>query len=370
MSDSRTEIEIPETGLVPETIPPEAPEGDRARSPREEMMDRIAARAQEQRELEMRHGDVMDADARTAHLTFDTQDGNRDSVSHVEGSDHEPAGVVAPAASPSATPPQPPTQAAPDLFLVDVGGQQLNVSKEQLIQLARMGMIANQTVSDYQRQQQWQPQAPVQPPAPEPPPPVNRDKVRDVVKRLQYSSEDDATESLAGLIGDVVSQNRPSAPPIDQRAWINQASQETLRAIEAQRVVSTIRDEYPDIVGNVDFSHMAHMKAQQIRQELASLGRQATDLEVFREAGNRVRSLFNLSRPSETQPPSGSEPPASQAPNIRIQPRPHIDVRKRDAPRQTNQIDVRTSAPSQPRAPTAAELVEQMRKARGQTPMR
>jgi hypothetical protein len=360
---------------LPETIPPEAPEGDRARSPREEMMDRIAAHAQEQRELEMRHGDVMDADARTAHLTFDTQDGNRDFGVNVA----DAAGVETTPAQPSVPPstdqpgraPTQPVQPAPDLFLVDVGGQQLNVSKEQLIQLARMGMIANQTVSDYQRQQQWQPQAPVQTPAPEPPPPVNRDKVRDVVKRLQYSSEDDATESLAGLIGDVVSQNRPSAPPIDQRAWINQASQETLRAIEAQRVVSTIRDEYPDIVGNVDFSHMAHMKAQQIRQELVSLGRQATDLEIFREAGNRVRSLFNLSRPSETQPPSGSEPPASQASNIRVQPRPNVDARKREAPRSTSSVlDTRVATQSQPRAPTAAELVEKMRQQRGQSPMR
>lgn len=399
MSDSRTEIDIPESGLVPETIAPEAPEGDRVRSPREVMMDKIAARVNASREAELRVGEEMTSVARDSGLTFDT---------YVEP-DASTAGDTTNAPAPSilsprrtapqplseppsegsadlqASPSTPAAPPAPDLFLVDVGGQQIHVSREQLIELARMGAIANRTVHDFQQQQMgWNPTnysgqgqgvnlLPTQTGEvrgnPEPPP-VNRDKVRDVVKRLQYSSEDDATESLAGLIGDVVSQNRPTAPPIDQRAWINEASQETIRTIEARRVVETIKQEYPDIVGNADYSHMAFMKAQQIRQELASLGRQATDLQVFREAGDRVRSLFNLSRPNETLP-SGSEPPASQAPNIRIQPRPNVDARKREAPRSTSSVlDTRVATQSQPRAPTASELVEEMRRKRGQSPMR
>lgn len=397
MSDHRaTDIEVANTGLLPET--PEAaapPDGDRQPSPRELAMERIAANYERQRQRELdQAGEAGNQEAGVA--ANGAQRPVNPSLGELEEDrEYEDPYVdhAEPAATTRNTQPsdnqrgaesgqvqaQPPAQrpTAPELISVQVDGQQFQVTQEQLIQLARVGMIANHTVDQFQRMQQ----APVQQPAPQPqqrqeqPQALfDQERVRQAVKRIQFGSEDEGTSALSELIGDVVQRAAPRpAPPTDVVAIANQAARMAIHHSQSERDKATIQAEYGEILADPQLSQLAAINVGVLKQEAAMLGVQKSDLEIYREAGNRVFDALRRPRPGvAVEHPAGDPPasPASQAPNVVVR-RAATDARKREAPRSMSQvIDRRALAPETPRAPSGSDIVDMMRKARGQTSMK
>lgn len=365
MSDTRSDIEIPPTGLLPESQVDDAhqpEEGERQRTPRELAMERIAAHAEEIRQKEFAQSAIYDQDARDAGLAFaEDEPENPEPEAHQEPL-HQP---TAPVAAPAAQPQQ--QQAAPQTFAVEVDGQILHVTPDQLVHLARMGVVANQAIHQYQQQ----PRQPQQQAAPKPTKPiVDESRIRETVKKIQYGNEDDAAGALTSLISDVVSR-APQAPQFDPVQIANYAANVAHQRTRLETETAIIRQEYSDLFENAVRAQAAAQQVAAIRQRNVSMGQYQSDLDVYREAGNQVRAAFGMPQPgtgtqNETQP-------ASQAasPNIVVRSRGEVERRKREAPRSTSQvIDRRSTAPEAPRPPTMSDVVESMRKQRGQSPMR
>lgn len=389
MSDHRaTDIEVANTGLLPET--PEAaapPDGDRQPSPRELAMERIAANYERQRQRELdQAGEAGNQEAgvaangaqRPVNPSLGELEEDREYEDpYVAPGAPEPTQLAKPAIARPAPVVQPVQPTAPELISVQVDGQQFQVTQEQLIQLARVGMIANHTVDQFQRMQQ----APVQQPAPQPqqrqeqPQALfDQERVRQAVKRIQFGSEDEGTSALSELIGDVVQRAAPRpAPPTDVVAIANQAARMAIHHSQSERDKATIQAEYGEILADPQLSQLAAINVGVLKQEAAMLGVQKSDLEIYREAGNRVFDALRRPRPGvAVEHPAGDLPasPASQAPNVVVR-RAATDARKREAPRSMSQvIDRRALAPETPRAPSGSDIVDMMRKARGQTSMK
>ena len=348
MSDARTDLELPETMHVDDAAPAE---GERQLSPREIKMAEIAARAQERREAEMRQGDVYDQDARAAGLSMAADD-EPESAAAVEPVQRE-------AFSPAPAPVSAPVAAEPaqQVRAIHVDGRQFEVTEQQYQELARLGMIANAAM------QQYQP-PPVQQAVPEPPRAwVDPDRVRETVKKIQYGGEDEAAAALSQLVQDVV-QRVPVAPAVDTNAIVREAAEVARQQAQLLADSQVIRQEFADIFAHPQRTFLAKTNVDVIRQRDYALGRSRPDIEVYREAGNMVREAMGLSRPGSDV----TTPPALQAPSVAS--RADVIERKRSAPRMTQAIDRRAPSPETPRAPTGSEIVDAMRAQRGQASMR
>lgn len=386
MSDTRTDVEIPAAGLLPET--PAVEQQSEARQPtaRELAMERIIA--SRQRALEAEIGQAEDqfaddpADSRDQHSA--TRPTNpalgeveedreyQDPYAQPEPAAPEPKPQQAKPATVASPVVQQPT--APQTFAVrDTNGNELYVTQEQLIHLASMGVVANQALYQYQTQGPQQPPQQRQPEPQRPSAPiVDDDRVRQTVKAIQYGDEASAAQALTELVNHVVSR-APAAPAIDAVAIGNYAAQRARLEAKLEAETQIIRQEYADIMADPDLAHLAAMKVAQLRQRNQSLGQQQSDLDVFREAGNLVLDKIGKPRPGQqVQPPADAGQTAPQAPNIVVRRSSgEIDARKRAAPRAMSQvIDRRSAAPQAPRPPSGSDVVEMMRKARGQTSMR
>lgn len=350
MSD--TEFEVPATGQLPHE--PEVEDGDRPLSPREQMMADIVAKRNRTLEAEMAQNEINTQEARDAGLA------HPDEMDEPEA-DPEPAPHQR-AAQPQAQTPEQQQLAIqqPQLFTVPINGQNYQVTQEQLIQLAQTGMIANETIDQFRRQQNAPP--PVYTPPVERQPEFDETRIRESVKRLQYGTEDDAVAGMRDLISHAV-QNAPRGPQINPDAIINRAVNEAMAKQQLARDADVIRQEFPEIFANPIRADAAARQVASLRQELQMMGRQASDLEVYREAGNRVRQAFG----TVTAP----EPDPQRVGGIVVRSRDNVAARKREAPRQTsNMIDRRAAPPAQERQPSSGDVIEKMRLARGQTPMR
>lgn len=333
---SGTDIDVPETMHI-EAETPDAPAVDRPKSAREITMEQIAARRMEALQRELGQGEVYDEDARAAGLT------REDDV------EPEPAPVVeARVVEPPTPAPVVAAPAAPALHTIQVDGRQFEVTPAQYAELARLGMVANVALHQYQQ--------PTPEPVAVPAPLVDPNYIRETVKKIQYGGEEDATEALAGLIAQVA---RNAAPAVDQEAIIQRAVAQSQAKIAERVIHDTITTEFADIMVDPVLKRAAAIEAETIRYRAGLMGVAKSDLDIYREAGNAVRMQ---SRPSVEPSPSALQ----AAPTVSRQ---DTIERKRAAPRATSGIDRRATPPETPRPPSNAELVARMRQARGQSPL-
>lgn len=390
MSD-RSDIEIPATGLLPESHVEQPAPVEREPTARERAMVGILASRQRALEAEIgqadEHASAEPADSREQYsATRPTNpalgevEADRD-YQDPYAEPEQPEAVAEPAAKPQqrSEPAAPVVQqpTAPQTFPVNVDGQQYYVTSEQRDALASMGAIANREVARFQQQQYQAPAPQPQPQAPQQPV-VDRERIARTIKAIQYGDEATAAQELTDLI---IAHVQPAAPSIDAVAIGNYAAQRARHEARFEADTQIIRQEYAEIMADPDLAHLAGMKVAQLRQRNQSLGQQQSDLDVFREAGNLVLDKIGKPRPNDPNGPRGggvpsprgnTEPTAPQAPNIVVRRSSgEIDARKRAAPRAMSQvIDRRSAAPQAPRAPTASDVVEMMRAKRGQTSMR
>lgn len=390
MSDTRSDVDVPENTNLPEN------QGDAAapvaRSPRDELMARIAERrvAQIEREVGQWESQPQDEGAREHHAATRTVNPSLGEVEEdrvysgpyaepdVEGSAGSAAPVeqserVRPITPPeSAAPPAAAIAPQPTTFPIELDGQIIHVTQDQMTYLARMGAIANQALHQYQNTPREQPQtsapAPIRESAP---PPVDDSRISETVRAIQYGDPETAATALKGLISDVV-RTVPPAPTFDPNAIVNTAVQESMRRQQLAHDTAVVQQEYADVLSDPIRADAAARQVAMIRQQNIALGRQVSDLEVYREAGNRVRQAFGGHQPTQGQAPAQAGTLAPQAPNLIVR-RSVADIegRKRAAPQRTAAvIDRRSAAPEAPRPPTGSDIVEQMRKARHQSSMR
>lgn len=375
MKSVMSDFEVPNTGLLPEAPVEERAEAGRRVNPRDEIMARIAARVEAAREAEL--GNPSEDQSLEDLLAANEATRPRSAALGEVEEDRTPRREAEPVVEAAPEPTQQPSKAllaptSPQLFAVDVDGNTLHVTQEQMAALARQGIIANQVLHQYQTQQRYQAPAQQQPVRQqEAPPPRDRERIRQTVKAMQYGDEDSASTALENLIEYVEARN----PRVDVAA-LNSSMAQTAReeafryqmAAKLAADTQVIKQEYADVMNDRYLAQMAGARVAEIRQENASLGRVQSDLDVYREAGDFVLDKFGKPRPGQRV----DESTAPQAPNLVVR-RSAADIegRKRAAPRAVSQvIDRRSAAPQAPRAPTTSEVIDLMRQKRGQTSMR
>lgn len=355
---SGTELEIPET-LDANPAPEDTaqPQGERPLSPREIVMAAAVARRQEQMEADNAQAAIYSREATEAGLNF-PQEEPPDPEPAPRAREVPPASSLAPSQDRFApVAPVAPVQApaAPQVRTINIDGQQYTVTDQQADELIRLGMYANQAMRQYQ---------PEPTPEPEPPRPiVDAAAVRDVVRKLQFSGEDDAAAALTELITNV---RVPQAQPLDQNALVSRAISATTEHMRVVAAQEQIQREYADIATNPQLAFLANTNKDAILLRNQRAGIQQSWIDIYREASNNVYDAIGRPRP-------GTDPqqPALQAASGNVVPiRDNVLERKRAAPRATQAIDMRAPAPVAPRAPTGSEIVDKMRQQRGQASMR
>lgn len=231
-------------------------------------------------------------------------------------------------------------QSQPPLFPINLDGQQVFVTQDQMAHLAQMGAIATQALQQYNSQPQQYHQ-PAQPHAPAP-------GLREVVRNLQYSDEETAAAAVESHF-----QER------DRR--ISQEIRAELQKESLNRVVSDatpiIQQEYADILADPIRADAAARQVAMLRQQYGT--DPTLQLAIFREAGNRVRQSFGTGARQSVQQ-GGIRVSRDEA---------GITERKRSAPSRTSAvIDRRSgmSAPQEERRQSGSSIVAAMRAARGQ----
>ena len=363
-SVSGTNLTVPETLVLDPAPPVETPEDEsreqRPRSPHSLAMEAIAKRYEaEQRGHEIALGEELahDADARYAEEHPDeapqqAAEGTPDAGS----ASPEPV----PAQAPSAPTAAPGPSAAPVPRTISLQGQQFQVTDEQFQRLAEMGALANLAMAQQPAQPPpQQAHQPRQEPA-QHGPVLGADEAREIVQRLSYGSADDGVAAIQQLADNLA---RRQAPAVDANQLAQHATQQALATIAFQNNLNQIGQEFPDVFNNQTRAYVAAIELTQLRQHDALMGRQRSDLELYREACTKVRDAM-----SPPQPQSGGEAgstAAQAAPTVAVNP--SRLAGKRAAPR--NPTAVSRSAgmgPAEPRPPSASQIIDQMRKARGQ----
>jgi len=242
--------------------------------------------------------------------------------------------------------------AQPARYRIEYAGQQLDLTVDELAQLARIGA---QTL-----QAQPQPQIQAQQPQPQqvaqPAPAIDRESARALAKSLMYGDEEASIDAISKFVEQVA---RPQVP---MEVIAQNAALQAARAIKMEQDIKTVGNEYQDIFKDSNLTLIARNRLLQLHQHYGSLQQSKPELELYREACQFVRENYGrpVSQPTVEAPKSSPPVQASSR-----------TERKRAAPSIVSGASVAASAIStEPRMPTGSEIVERMRKARHQPSMR
>lgn len=361
---SGTELELPQTMHIEGEPEPAPQERERPRNPRDEAMARIAARYEEQqRAAEIAYGEqlMQDAADRAAALhppepepepepRAEVGDTASPPPQHREP-DPAPVAEVSPAPAPG-----------PVLRTVMVQGQPLQVTEDQLLHLASIGAVANLAM----QQHYAAPQPSYQPPqVPQEPAPrrevLDRDRAAQIVQRLSYGGPDDGVAAVQELASSIAAQR----PQFDPQQIQSAAALQAYQQIKLEQDLNVIGREYPEVFNDRSRTLLAAIHLSELRQRDATLGQQRMPIDQYREACNMVRSAL----PPQPQPGGNGTQPAVQA-AIEASPSRDRLERKRAAPSNPAAVSrAATLGDQQPQAPTGSQIVDQMRRWRGQTPL-
>jgi hypothetical protein len=341
-----TEVELPtDTTLAERPVEPVVAEpSERELSPRERALEAIYASRAEVVANEL--GLAKD-------LGFEAPGDEPAALAEAAAETVEPAPTEArqtPPSAPAADAPQlPQAQSDPAGHLIEIEGQQFRVDDAQLRELARMGAMANIAMA---RQQQAPAEHP--PPVPQAVPEID---AKAIYQRIAYGSAEDgeaAVRDLAALMA------QRAGPQIDPNQIAQNVRHQVKQELTLESNLQTIAREYSEIFNDTSLSQFAALKLSETRHEFAAKGIQASDLDLYREACNRVRGVIA----PRQQPQSAGEP----APTA-LQAAPANDrlERKRAAPRNPTAVSRSAGVAAEaPRPPTQAEIIDRMRQSRGQ----
>lgn len=266
----------------------------------------------------------------------------------------EPKAAEPPPAISRAEPAQPPQSVEPPstipVRLPD--GSVTQVPTQQLIQLANIGYHAQQQFL-YGQQQAPAPTAPVKE---EPKPILDAETAKELAKRLNFGTEEDQVKALQDLGQTVAQKVAPAAPAANPDEIVNRVVAE----IELKQNLQTIQAEYPEIWNSRALTAAAMQQLVDKRAVYAQQGVQKQNLELYREVCNDIRAL---TKPLQGNLDNGvTNPPVQAAPAMKER-----FERKRAAPQPPAAANkIADDAPAR-KALTGSDIVNAMRKARGQS---
>jgi hypothetical protein len=355
---------------------------ERPRHPREILMERIAERRKEALAREIAYGVELEErraeDERGDEAPTERGDAGepplaprRDAAGRF-AAETPPPQQQAPAPQQQA---QPTAQPQPQLFPLDRGdGQPIWVTPEQMMQLARDGIVARQAVDRYNAQPQQQQSAQQQPTQQQQPAPradtIDQTKTEDYFRRLTFGDASEGGKALAELAQEAVRMARQSQP--DPAALAAYATEQALARIRLENNVVTIGNEFPEVFNNNVLTRMAAEKVGALRQQNAMLRTYKPELALYRDACNAVMAEWKgpeWRQATEERQTSAPQPATQAAPTAAISPA-KLE-RKRAAPAQpTAASRVASEDAGQPWRGDRSAVVDQIRRARGQMSMR
>ena len=256
-------------------------------------------------------------------------------------------------------------------FILNVYGQQKELTKDELIREAQKGMAATQIFQEGHRmkdealqiaqsvKQHLQPA----PAAKENPPQsqsiVDDNKAREIAKRINYGSEEDqgnAIKDLGAIIEARVRGQAPTALPPEQ--LIDYATRQAIAAIDLRTEQDTLKTEFKDILEDRYIAAAADAIANDLAVKYRNEGAPKSRIDLFREAGTIARDRYLKAAPAA--PVENSAPPVMVVNNTdKLE-------RKRAAPKPPVAANKVAVEPPPAYGVGVSSIVNQMRKARGQ----
>lgn len=290
-----------------------------------------------------------------------------------------PIASVAPQAAPepSATPASPdaPATTVPGrVHKITVNGREIEMPEADALRFAEQAVFAQAHLQEarrlYDEAQRLRGSAPQPDPSARPSPPaasapasqpapsLDRNALLEFARTVLYGDE----EKVADATDRLIRQVQPAPQSVDPNAIVQDVTGRVNAQLQLRQDLTTFADEYSDLVKDDDLAGMAGQRAQALRAHYHQTGSPKPELEIMREAGNWVRDKLQTWR-------GGATPTSEPQPASVLQPVPTGDSPRTVIKRATPNAPAAAGAvpmQSAPRQPTPTDIVNQMRRARGQ----
>ena len=252
-------------------------------------------------------------------------------------------------------------------FTLKVNGQEKQVSKDELIRMAQMADSATQkfqeaatmkaqaeALAQLKKQEAEKKEEPQKEPEPE----MNDEELNKLVHDIQFGEGDAAKNALKK----VLATRTPQPQTIDEMAIARQAAEQATQQVQQKvafdNLLKDLGQEFPDVFADRNTTYLAAQYVHEMRAEDAQSGNSRSDAELFRSACKAVDD-WSKSKLSDVDSSKTTKPKVSK--------------KKVEAKRQSADI-VKPSVASTasigedtPPPPTRSQVVEMMKKRRGQT---
>ena len=380
-----------ESGSAPvvdnaQTTTTEAPQSEAPMSRHQRAMKDILAKRETVRDGELQYGETLANDARARagleaeNLMTGTEPGQvtEQEVRQVVNDQPQTNPQTVTQTAPQ-TQQQPSQQQVPNetLVRVNINGTILEIPQHELDSLVADGARARFNAQN--AQQQTTQQAPVQQQPTQVQQPAQHTQQIDydalftpedaarTYERISSGSEEDGANAIRELAQNIARAAAANMrqPNVDVAAIERQVVERVRAENVRERNLQTIGEEYPDIFNNPDLGKFAGMKARELAQQYVQAGVQKPTLELWREACNSTRQVLGLHQ----------SPPVTETQQAGVSPSPAVvvarqPVNKETLPRVPTGAGVRSQGQHSAQPQSSADVVNNMRKARGQAPMR
>lgn len=191
-------------------------------------------------------------------------------------------------------------------------------------------------------------------------PVIDKDKAREVAKRINYGSEEDQVNAIVELSAEIASKVRGQVTALPPEQIAQFATQQAIATIRAEQEQETLKREFADILADKPISSAADVIANELAENYRQQGIVKSRLDLFREAGTIARDKYL--KPKVEAAPVQNQPPATPTivvSNDRLE-------RKRAAPKPPAAANKVAAEPPTQYGVGVSSIVNQMRKARGQ----
>jgi hypothetical protein len=268
---------------------------------------------------------------------------------------------------------------------IKVNGGEMELSEDELVRAAQLGLASEQKFNQAARDkaeaqallrqaQQLQqnsgvPQGatrateqPVDRPSTHP---MDENEIKALAHKIQYGDAEATADAIRRLAEIGAATGRaPQGPTPEQVAAY--AAEQALGAVRRESALNEFGSEYKDILADRYLTYLAAQNVQQLRQHYATVGVQATESQLYAEAGKMVREWKSGIAPQSSEPQA---PATAEVKRTTVAPTGDRVERKRAAALQqpTAVAGAKTTMenPERP-ALTGSQIVQSMRKARHQ----
>lgn len=373
----KTELEVPVTMHIEST--PAAPEPDKKEAeedkpadPRAEALSSIYENRNKVLEKEL--------DLHDAIIGKEKEEKSEEETSSTQKEEDKPADQTEKKVDPQASAAQEgakaPDQAQRHQLIVN--GQAIELTQEELMRAASMGMASHQRFEEAARLRREaevianQNRQPVQPaqthsaPAGNAPPPVLTDEeAKSFAQRLNYGSDEDQANAIRDVV--TLAATRLGQQPntaLNPDELVGQATTRALAIIDHQTALQTVGSEYGEVFQDKYLSNMAGNIAAELRMKYVNLGTPKSNLDIYRESLGYVRDTY-IKPASAPQDDPAKNTSSVQAASPAANSSPRLE-RKRAAPQPPAAANKVAAEEPVNQAPTGSQIVAQMRKSRHQ----